>query len=244
MSLQEHLDQEHKITPASQYIGEVVYGWIDGIVTTFAVVAGFVGAGATETLGQIGPLAVVLFGLANLFGDGVSMALGKYLSTKSEQDIYTRAWEKEKYEIVHNTQMEIDESIEILVAQGMGKEHAWQTVDIIRQYPDLRVKWMMDNELWMSDVRDDKPVVQGLITLFSFLLFGAIPLIPYIFLWAWYDYWMISLVMTSLALLSLGIVRWMITRISFVGTVSQIVILGAVAAAVAYRTGHIVMNFN
>jgi VIT1/CCC1 family predicted Fe2+/Mn2+ transporter len=34
----------------------------------------------------------------------------------------------------------------------------------------------------MSDVRDDKPVVQGLITLFSFLLFGAIPLIPYIFL--------------------------------------------------------------
>jgi VIT1/CCC1 family predicted Fe2+/Mn2+ transporter len=78
--------------------------------------------------------------------------------------------------------------------------------------------------------------------LFSFLLFGAIPLIPYIFLWEWYDYWMISLIMTSLALLSLGMVRWMITRISFVGTVSQIVILGAVAAAVAYRTGHIVMN--
>lgn len=242
MSLQEHLNQEHKMSPASQYIGELVYGGIDGIVTTFAVVAWFVWAGATETLGQIGPLAVVLFGLANLFGDGVSMALGKYLSTKSEQDIYTRAWEKEKYEIIHNTQMEVDESIEILVAQGMGKEHAWQTVDIIRQYPDLRVKWMMDNELWMSDVRDDKPVVQGLITLFSFLLFGAIPLIPYIFLWEWYDYWMISLIMTSLALFSLGVVRWMITRISFVGTVSQIVILGAVAAAVAYWTGHIVMN--
>lgn len=242
MSLQEHLDQEHKITPASQYIGEVVYGWIDGIVTTFAVVAGFVGAGATETLGQIGPLAVVLFGLANLFGDGVSMALGKYLSTKSEQDIYQRARDKEQYEIVHNTQMEIDESVEILVSQGMKKEHAWQTIDIIRQYPELWVKWMMDNELWMSDVRDDKPIVQGLITLFSFLLFGAIPLIPYIFLWEWYDYWMISLVMTSLALLSLGVVRWMVTRISFIGTVSQIVILGAVAAAVAYRTGHIVMN--
>jgi VIT1/CCC1 family predicted Fe2+/Mn2+ transporter len=93
-------------------------------VTTFAVVAGFVGAGATETLGQIGPLAVVLFGLANLFGDGVSMALGKYLSTKSEQDIYQRARDKEQYEIVHNTQMEIDESVEILVTQGMKKEHA------------------------------------------------------------------------------------------------------------------------
>lgn len=123
-SLHTHLADEHKITPASQYIGEVVYGGVDGIVTTFAVVAGFVGAGATETLGQIGPLAVVLFGLANLFGDGVSMALGKFLSTKSEQDIYQRAWDKEAYEIKHNTAMEIEESEEILLAQGMTKEDA------------------------------------------------------------------------------------------------------------------------
>ena len=71
---------EKMLKNISGYIGEVVYGWIDGIVTTFAVVAGFVGAGASATLGDIWPLAVVLFGLANLFGDGVSMGLGKYLS--------------------------------------------------------------------------------------------------------------------------------------------------------------------
>ena len=52
------------------------------------------------------------------------MALGKYLSTKSEQDIYQRAWEKEHYEIIHNTQMEYDESIGILVDQGMKESDA------------------------------------------------------------------------------------------------------------------------
>jgi len=241
-SLKEHLEQEHKLSNSSQYIWEVVYGGIDGIVTTFAVVAGFVGAGATETLGQLWPLAVVLFGLANLFGDGVSMALGKYLSTKSEQDIYKRAWDKEHYEIIHNTSMEIEESIEILNQQGMQKDHAWQIVDIMRQYPDLRVKWMMDNELWMSDVREDKPVIQGLITLFAFILFGAVPLIPYIFLWEGTDLWITSVIMTWLALVLLGVVRRAITWISFVGTVSQIVVLWAAAAAVAYWTGDIVMK--
>lgn len=50
-------------------------------------------------------------------GDGVSMALGKYLSTKSEQDVYMTARNKEKHEIANNKQMEHQESIEILTDQ-------------------------------------------------------------------------------------------------------------------------------
>jgi VIT1/CCC1 family predicted Fe2+/Mn2+ transporter len=138
--------------------------------------------------------------------------------------------------------MEIEESIEILTEQGMKEDHAWQMVEIMRQYPDLRVKWMMDNELCMSDVRDDKPVIQWLITLFAFILFGAVPLIPYIFLGEGSDLWMTSVIMTGLALVILGVVRRAITRISFVGTVSQIVVLWAAAAAVAYWTWDIVMK--
>ena len=60
---------------------------------------------------------MVLFGLANLFGDGVSMALGKYLSTRSEQDVYQSAWDKEAYEVKHHIQMEYDECVDILQDQ-------------------------------------------------------------------------------------------------------------------------------
>lgn len=231
-----------RVSPWVKYIWEVVYGGIDGIVTTFAVVAWFVWAGATQALGSMWPLAVVLFWLANLFGDGVSMALGKFLSTKSQQDIYTRTWKKELYKIQNNPDMEEKDAIRILEEQGMTFTDAKWSIQILKNYPTLRTKWMMDHGLQMPDVRDEKPAIQWFITLFSFIVFWFIPLIPYVFPYHTRDGRVLSVIMTGLALLILGIVRWLVTRINFVWTVVQIVLLGAVAAAVAYYTGHLVMN--
>jgi hypothetical protein len=62
----------------SQYLGDFVYGGLDGIITTFAVVSGVAGA-------SLGTSVVLILGMANLLADGFSMATGAYLSTKSEQ---------------------------------------------------------------------------------------------------------------------------------------------------------------
>ncbi len=62
------------------YLPEFVYGGMDGAVTTFAVVAGTVGAALSPTI-------VIILGFANLFADGFSMAASNYLSTKSERDL-------------------------------------------------------------------------------------------------------------------------------------------------------------
>lgn len=59
-----------------KYLGEFVYGGIDGIVTTFAVVAATVGAG-------LGSAVVIVLGMANLVADGISMGVSAYLSEKS-----------------------------------------------------------------------------------------------------------------------------------------------------------------
>lgn len=242
MSLSQHISQEHKISPSAQYISEIVYGGIDGIVTTFAVVAGFAGAGAESAIVQIWATSVILFGLANLFGDGVSMALGKYLSTRSEQDVYMTARKKERHEITHNYQMEYDESVEIFREQGMSADDATQSVEILQRYPELWTKWMMDNELQLADCRDDNALIQGAITLFSFIVFGAIPLIPYLFM-EWTMHRQLSLIMTGAALLLLGVVRRYVTRMHILKTIFQVFILGGVAAAVAYYTGELVMKF-
>lgn len=66
-----------------QYLGEFVYGAIDGTVTTFAVVAAAAGAGLNSTV-------VIILGLANLIGDGFSMGASAYLSAKSERDLQKR----------------------------------------------------------------------------------------------------------------------------------------------------------
>ena len=65
------------------YLGEFVYGGIDGAVTTFAVVAGSVGAGLDSSI-------IIILGFANLLADGFSMSIGAYLSTKSEKDNYNK----------------------------------------------------------------------------------------------------------------------------------------------------------
>ena len=59
------------------YIRDIVLSANDGLVTTFAVVAGSLGA-------SLSPSVVVILGLANLFADGISMSTGSYLGVKSE----------------------------------------------------------------------------------------------------------------------------------------------------------------
>ncbi|HEX6258202.1 MAG TPA: VIT1/CCC1 transporter family protein [Candidatus Saccharimonadales bacterium] len=63
-----------------RHLGQLVYGAIDGTVTTFAVVAAAAGA-------QLNPLVIIVLGLANLVADGFSMGASAYLSAKSERDL-------------------------------------------------------------------------------------------------------------------------------------------------------------
>lgn len=62
------------------YLGEFVYGGIDGAVTTFAVVAGATGA-------RFDIKVILVLGFANLIADGFSMGVGSYLSKKSEIEL-------------------------------------------------------------------------------------------------------------------------------------------------------------
>ncbi|MEX2017479.1 MAG: VIT1/CCC1 transporter family protein [Candidatus Pacearchaeota archaeon] len=63
-----------------KYLPEFVYGGIDGSVTTFAVVAGVIGASLSSSI-------ILILGFANLFADGFSMAISNYLSTKSRNEL-------------------------------------------------------------------------------------------------------------------------------------------------------------
>ncbi len=75
-----HVEPATPIALARHYIRELIYGANDGIITTFAVVAGVAGGGL--------PLRVVLVvGAANLFADGLSMAVGNYLSIRSHESV-------------------------------------------------------------------------------------------------------------------------------------------------------------
>ena len=90
-----HIEEDHKKNTFSSFIKEIVYGGTDGIVTTFAVIAGVSGANIGDASLNLSIVSVLLFGLANLIADGAAMGLGNYLSIRSSQKLYEHHYQKE-----------------------------------------------------------------------------------------------------------------------------------------------------
>jgi len=64
----------------NKHIKDIIYGANDGIVTTFAIVAGAVGASLSSKI-------ILVLGFAGLFADAFSMGASNYLGNKSEKDL-------------------------------------------------------------------------------------------------------------------------------------------------------------
>lgn len=235
-TLAQHKHAEHRVSPLAEFMRQIVYGGNDGIVTTFAIVAGFAGAGA-DGAAQIGGIAVLLFGIANLLADGTAMGLGEFLSARSEQDVYRAARSKELYEIKHNPEMERAETLEILAERGMTEQDAQDMTAILERNPDFMADFMMSYEIGLSDPMDDNPIANGLVTFASFIVFGVVPLIPYFILPAEPSTFPISVAATFGALVALGLLRYSATRESLIRAVGETVLVGGVCAAVAYAVG-------
>ena len=75
-----HVEPTGPLQIARHYVRELIYGANDGIITTFAVVAGVAGGGLSLRV-------VLIIGAANLFADGLSMAAGNYLSISSHESV-------------------------------------------------------------------------------------------------------------------------------------------------------------
>lgn len=238
--LVEHLEHEHHQSPFAGYFKEVIYGGVDGIVTTFAVVAGFSGAALShDTTTQLSFLVVLLFGLANLFADATSMGLGNFLSVRSEKDLYKAARQKEMQEVRDNPEAEYEETITIMMKQGFSSEDARRLADIYKTNENYWVDFMMTHELEMSDPRGDIPALTGLATFTSFMIFGVIPLLPFIFIsdatpGALFQY---SVIGTCLALVLLGILKWKVVGSNLGKALFEVVTVGGVAALVAFFVG-------
>ncbi|MFN3260072.1 MAG: VIT1/CCC1 transporter family protein [Pikeienuella sp.] len=235
-ALSHHLTHEHRIGKVQEFLKEIVYGGNDGIVTTFAIVAGFAGAGA-EGAAAVGGVAVLLFGLANLFADATAMGLGAFLSSRSEQDVYNATRAKELKEIAENPEMERRETIEILREKGVSEEDAVAMTDILQRHPEFMADFMMQYEIGMADPSGDSPAMNGLATFLAFILFGAAPLIPYFLAEASPETFQASLAASVLALVALGLLRWKVTNETVTRCVGETLLVGGLCGLVAYGVG-------
>ena len=162
----------------ASFLRDFVFAADDGIITTFAVVAGSLGA-------SLSPKIVLILGAANLFADGFAMASGNYLAVKSE----------EEYE---------------------------EAEDKTRKYYH-------------------SPLPHSMITFFSFVIAGLIPLIPY-FMGLKQSFYL-AVVFVLISLFAVGAVRTRFTKKRWLGGGIEMVLIGGFAAVVAYFTGFLVDRY-
>lgn len=239
--IKKHVVQEHEQTTVSVYLKEVIYGGVDGIITTFAVVAGFSGAAlSNEVTTQLTFLVVLLFGLANLFADGVSMGLGNFLAVRSDQGLFCKFWAEERDEVRTHPEDEVRETVILLVDQGFSEEDAKTLASIYRKNEKYWLHFMMNYELGIPDPTDENPVFTGLATFLSFIVFGFIPLIPFI-AFRTFDpqvVFIFACIGAFAALVLLGVLKWrVICAGSLTKSIFEVVLVGGVAALVAFFVG-------
>ena len=226
---------EKHSSPSSQYIGSMVYGGLDGIITTFAVVSGVAGA-------ALAPQIIIILGLANVFADGFSMATGAYLSEKSENEYYLRERQREAWEVEHFPEGEKEELYQLYLEQGYPEEDARQMVEIKARDHKRWVDAMMLEELNLMPA-ESNPMTSALVTFGSFIIAGLLPMLVYLLDWimpfslapqlAFY----ISIGLSALALFSLGAAKVLVTGHNPIRSGMEMLTVGGLAAAVAYLVG-------
>jgi VIT1/CCC1 family predicted Fe2+/Mn2+ transporter len=219
-------------TPQS-YLKDMVYGGIDGTITTFAVVSGVVGA-------DLAPGIVVILGLANLIADGFSMAVSNFLGTKAEQQFVHMVRKDEENEIQLIPEGEREEIRQIYAAKGFEGELLEQVVDVITSDEQVWVDTMLLEEHGLL-LDGPEPKRAAWWTFVAFLLAGIVPVAPFIlnlvmdggipspFLW--------SSIATAITFFAIGIYKAKVVNSNAIKAGLETVTVGGMAAVLSYGVG-------
>lgn len=230
-----HLNKKKVGGFIAEFIQDIVYGGNDGIVTTFAVVAG--GTGANLPAGVI-----IIMGVANLIADGTSMATGAYLSIKSEMDQYVRLRKSEAADIENNPELERAVMRHHFEKKGFSGNELKHTVEVLTAKHSLWLDTIMLEEHGLTEDSASKPIQHGAMTFTSFVFFGTIPLLPYILGIAGNQF-ITAIVSTGIALITLGLTRSVVTKERLIRGPIEVFLVGALGAIVAYTIGYFLKGF-
>ncbi|WP_299643907.1 VIT1/CCC1 transporter family protein [uncultured Ruegeria sp.] len=213
--------------PGRGVLRDVVYGGIDGSVTTFAIVAGVAGAG-------LSPFVIVALGLANVLADGFSMAAGNYSGTKAELDNIRRIRAVEERHIALYPDGEREEVREILAQKGLTGDILTEATAEITSSTENWINLMIEGEYGLGSV-DPHPMKAALATFFAFLVAGMIPLLP--FLASVQNAFAMSAWMTMGVFFAIGALksRWSLAPWWRSGL--ETLLIGGLAALIAYLVG-------
>jgi VIT1/CCC1 family predicted Fe2+/Mn2+ transporter len=219
--------------PGRSALRDVVYGAIDGVVTTFAVVAGVAGAGLAARV-------VLILGVANLAADGFSMAVSNFLGLRAAHQQLERARREEERQVSLIPDGEREEIRQIFAAKGFEGKDLERVIDVITADRELWVSTMLSEELGLGGA-EPSPLRAGAATLLAFVTVGSFPLLAFVFdavfpgvldhVFAW------SAAMTAVAFFAVGSLKSRFVEQAWWRAGLETLAVGGAAAVLAYAVG-------
>jgi VIT1/CCC1 family predicted Fe2+/Mn2+ transporter len=225
-----------KTSSGSNYLKDFIYGSIDGVVTTFAVVSGVAGA-------KLSAHIIVILGVANLFGDGFSMAVGNFLGTKAEKQLRDKAIASEKRHIELYPDGEKQEIRQIYKDKGFEGEQLEEVVKVITSNKERWVETMVIEELGFP-IRIHSPMLAAISTFFAFCAIGFLPLLPFLFNTSVVDAFFWSSILTASAFFTVGALKSKFVDTNWLTSGLETLAVGGIAAGLAYYAGYLLKDFS
>ena len=150
-----------------------VFGISDGLVTNVSLILGLSGASP--------PAGVVrLAGLAGRLGGAFSMAAGEYISMRAQTELFERELERERQEIHHRPEGELQELVRIYESRGISTELAMQVARQMMADPKTALETHAREELGIHPDSLGRPVQAAFASFVTFSVGALLPLIPFL----------------------------------------------------------------
>jgi VIT1/CCC1 family predicted Fe2+/Mn2+ transporter len=216
-------------------IRQLVFGSLDGLLVPLGVISG-VAAGTGS------PKAVIVAGLAEAFAGALSMGAGEFISGRSEAQVQRAEVRKEEAEMRDAPRSEQREMAQLLEHEGVAAADAQLIATTLARYPHAYEKTMVEKELAIPLDPETTKVPEALTMGASYIVASIFPLIAYFFLPVAQAF-PVSLALTLVALITIGIVKGKLAQLNLLQSVVEIVLVGGVSAGGGYLLGTVVPHW-
>ena len=215
-----------------EIIRQVVFGANDGIVSVFALLAGVAGAKQSANVILITLLAATIAG-------ALSMAVGEYISGKSERNYFENEINQERLELKLCPHIEKEEIRLIYQSKGFSGDVLDKIVEKITSNDELWVREMIIEELGVAEIEQEGEIKGTIVIFIAFILGAMFPTLPYIIFQSLDDktIFIIATIFTFFGLFLVGAVKKFITGVNWLKSGMEMLLAGTFAFGISYLIG-------
>lgn len=223
-------DYESHIGDSRQYMRDVILGVNDGLVSTFLLVSAVVGGGLDAT-------QVLLTAVAGALAGMISMSIGEYLATKSQDEVFDAEIALEKIHLRDHRQHEKDQLSDMLSDMGLVGDDLDTVVEIIDASDEAMLNMHAALEFGVVDTERRNPYAAAVASGILFLI-GALPsVIPFAIWDNTTTAILMAAVFSGIGLFLVGAIKTLHTKKNWLLSGTENLILGLAAGILSFYVG-------